>query len=241
MNHSKEIIEKATTQVNVSLYVWGARGQNILEKSNPLEWVRSMESANSGYTKEQNVQRVMKRFAQLKARSIDPILCFDCSGFIFWLFNPLGLEPVRTNAAGLYGKCDKKERADLRPGDLVFHHNGTKIAHVGLYEGAGIVIHSKGRDDGVVRESIDKYKWNRYGRYPGVYDDDPKPTKIGVRANGTVRIRSLPSIEGKKLGTSKDKEVFPYLGTASTGWYKIEYKGQEGYISNKYTTLVEYN
>lgn len=238
MNKSEQIIEAAETQVDRSLYVWGARGQDILTKSDPEAWVRSMETANGGYTRDQNVQRVMKRFVKLKAQGISPILCFDCSGFIFWLLNPLGLEKSRYNAAGLYSRCQKKERAELQADDLVFHHNGTKIAHVGLYIGGNLVVHSKGRDYGVVRENINNYKWNRYGKWPGVYDDEPKPTVLYVRANGTVRIRTLPSTLGKKLGTSEDGDTYPYIGTASTGWYEIEYKDQKAYISNKYTTLV---
>ena len=39
-----------------------------------------------------------------------------------------------------------------------------RMYHVGVYMGDGTVVHAKGRDDGVVRESLAKAGWNRFGR-----------------------------------------------------------------------------
>lgn len=242
MDRSNDVMQQARTQVDVSLYIWGARGQDILTKSNPEDWARSMETENGGYTREQNVQRVMARYEKLRRQGLREILCFDCSGFIFWLFSANELIDTRTNAAGLFRQCLEKRRDELRAGDLVFVHSGQKISHVGIYAGSDRVIHSKGRDVGVVEEAIGKHNWNRYGRWPGIYDDEPQPEpgEKYVKAKGTVHIRTGPGSRYERIGTSKDGEKFPYLGERD-GWYQIRYDPHpEAWISGKakYTEVV---
>jgi len=171
------------------------------------------------------------------------ILCFDCSGFIYWTFKAfVGLISGRRNAATYYSMCKPKERKDLRAGDLVFVHNGSRICHVGLYAGDGQVIHCKGRDVGVVEELISKHGWNRYGRWPKMYDDDPPTPGHGrVLTKGTLNIRTGPGTDYPSIGVSAKKDSFLWLGDdPKTGWHKIEYKGQEAWITgkSKYTEVV---
>ena len=79
-----------------------------------------------------------------------------------------------TTAQGLYNKCTKlNDRTQLMPGDFVFRHNGTKIHHVGVYIGDGMVIETMGRDVGVVKRDINasgSYYWNKYGRYEKLFE-----------------------------------------------------------------------
>lgn len=239
MDRSKEVIERARSQVDRSCYVWGCVGQDLNAQKNVESFVRGKETQGDQAA---NVARVMKRYLKLKGKGFDPILCFDCSGFIYWLFSAFDLIRTRTNAAGLYKQCDDKDRGQLRAGDLVFVHNGSKITHVGLYAGDGNVIHCKGRDVGVVEELISRHGWNRYGRWPGMYDEEPtEPGQVYVLTKGTVKIRTGPSTDYPSIGVSGKKDKFPYLSTdPKTGWYEIEYKGQKAWITGKkkYTEVV---
>lgn len=52
---------------------------------------------------------------------------------------------------------------------LVFRQEEGKMAHVGVYQGDGWVIHAKGHDYGVVREPVDSVKLTHYGIPAGLY------------------------------------------------------------------------
>jgi hypothetical protein len=223
--------------------VWGCEGQDLNAQSNVEAFVRRCETQGDAGTRANNIRRVMQRYNKLKAKGQESILCFDCSGFIYWDFKAfVGLIKGRRTAASYYAQCRSKTREDLRAGDLVFVHNGSRITHVGLYAGDGMVIHCKGRDVGVIEELISKHGWNRYGRWPLMYDDDPVPTEKYVLTKGTLNIRTGPSTEYPIVGVSKRKDKFPWVADdPKTGWHEIEYKGQPAWITGKkkYTEVIQ--
>jgi uncharacterized protein YkwD len=54
-------------------------------------------------------------------------------------------------------------------------------------------------------------------------------------AKSSVNVRDLPSTDGNKLGgLSTNQEVTVTGQCNETSWYRIEYKGSTGYVSNKY-------
>ena len=68
---------------------------------------------------------------------------FDCSGFVYYVLNTLGIKVSRTiNVMYTQGKAVSK--SDLQPGDVVFFQNTYKegLSHVGIYVGGGQFIHS---------------------------------------------------------------------------------------------------
>ena len=68
---------------------------------------------------------------------------FDCSGFVYYVMNSLGIRISRTiNLMYTEGKAVSK--SDLQPGDVVFFQNTYKegLSHVGIYVGGGQFIHS---------------------------------------------------------------------------------------------------
>jgi hypothetical protein len=77
----------------------------------------------------------------------------------------LGLQKSDVSSRGLYSLCEKIEKSELRPGDLVFHHNGVKIVHVGVWANDGNQIECRGRDYGVVCNKRRSGYWNRFGRW----------------------------------------------------------------------------
>jgi cell wall-associated NlpC family hydrolase len=69
---------------------------------------------------------------------------FDCSGLTSWAYRQAGVAIPRTSRAQ-YAALPKVPVADMAPGDLVFYASGPdpgSIHHVGLYAGAGLMIHA---------------------------------------------------------------------------------------------------
>ena len=66
--------------------------------------------------------------------------------------------------------------------------------------------------------------------------DDPRKVKIH---GGNCYVRSAPNKDGKALGVAHDGETYAYGGqTSEDGWHLIEFKGQNGWVSGKYSRLV---
>ena len=142
---------------NGSIYVWGAQGEKEITEG----WIQRRETSKA------NAARAIALWHKRLAAGYKNIRAFDCSGLIVYYLNREGLYKYDMSANGLYGKSVKLKREELRPGDLVFRHNGLKAYHVGVYVGDGKVIEAKGRDDGVVMRDINASGtgyWNRYGR-----------------------------------------------------------------------------
>lgn len=71
----------------------------------------------------------------------------DCSGFVMSVFQEFGYELPRV-AAAQYEQSEKKDIADLEPGDLVFYGSGG-ISHVALYIGDEQIIHASTSATGI--------------------------------------------------------------------------------------------
>lgn len=82
---------------------------------------------------------------------------FDCSGYVRYVFKNFGFDLVHT-AAGQYNTGAAINKADLRPGDLVFFNTGgAGINHSGIYMGNNQFIHSS-TSSGIRIDSLgDKY------------------------------------------------------------------------------------
>ncbi len=84
---------------------------------------------------------------------------FDCSGLVYYCLRKAGSNRGRYNAAG-YSKVSDWTRIDnksgLKRGDLVFYWNNahTKIGHVGIYIGGGLMIDASSSRGKVVKRPI---------------------------------------------------------------------------------------
>jgi hypothetical protein len=67
---------------------------------------------------------------------------FDCSGFVFWVYQQLGITLPRV-AEDQAGVGYPVRRADLMPGDAVFFADSSGyVHHMGIYLGAGRFVHA---------------------------------------------------------------------------------------------------
>ena len=151
------------------IYVWGAQGETDISE----EWIRKKE------TSESNAKRAIALWKKRIAEGMETIAAYDCSGLIMKFLIDEGLYKSDMSSRGLYAAAQKLDRrTQLQPGDLVFRHNGERIHHVGVFVGNGMVIESKGRDDGVVLRLMDasgKSYWNRYGRLDVITGEIKQP------------------------------------------------------------------
>jgi peptidoglycan DL-endopeptidase LytF len=88
---------------------------------------------------------------------------FDCSGFVYYMFNQHGVNMARNTSAGLYTMGTVVDRANLQPGDLVFfavNQPGT-ISHVGFYMDNNQFV-SATSSKGIDIVSMDNIYWKKY-------------------------------------------------------------------------------
>jgi cell wall-associated NlpC family hydrolase len=94
----------------------------------------------------------------------DPATGFDCSGFVRYVFaHAIGMQ-LPTNSASQFLSGLKVNRADMKPGDLVFFHTRGKrgISHVGIYISDGNFIHSPASGESVQISSLDDAYWAKH-------------------------------------------------------------------------------
>lgn len=84
---------------------------------------------------------------------------FDCSGFVYYVFNKVGLSLPRSMADQIRAGTRIKA-AELQPGDLVFFQNTSKrgISHISLYIGNGKIVHAANERTGVLVSDL----WSAY-------------------------------------------------------------------------------
>lgn len=148
------------------IYVWGAEGQE-----NPsYDWIRNSE------TSEDYANRAIALYDKRVAEGRDPVRAFDCSGFVSWCLIQIGLMTGRRDCDGLWGMCDRIDA--VTDGALLFRvdkDDPEDETHVGLYFG-GHQYHSRGRNEGVVKEPYDPEYWVKVGWFKTLVADTPSET-----------------------------------------------------------------
>lgn len=85
---------------------------------------------------------------------------FDCSGYIYYVYNKAGVSVPRTNTTGLDARSYDVSKPQV--GDLVFFKNTYRqgISHVGIYMGNNKFIHAGG--DRVQITSLNDSYWGKH-------------------------------------------------------------------------------
>ena len=88
---------------------------------------------------------------------------FDCSGFVYYMFNQQGVDMARTTSSSLYTMGTAISRSHLQPGDLVFYGVNTPgvVSHVGFYVGNNKFV-SATSSNGIQVVSLDNSYWSKY-------------------------------------------------------------------------------
>ncbi|MFZ5376689.1 MAG: SH3 domain-containing protein [Patescibacteria group bacterium] len=63
-------------------------------------------------------------------------------------------------------------------------------------------------------------------------------TKYYDHSKEVLKVRDSASSSGKELGFAEVGKDFIYLGESDNGWYKIDFNGQEGWVSAQYSKLL---
>lgn len=86
---------------------------------------------------------------------------FDCSGFVMWAYNRVGVELPRTarEQSAVGQKIHKVE--DMRAGDIVAFNHPKRGYHTGIYVGDGKFIHSPRKKSHVKINSLDDPYFNK--------------------------------------------------------------------------------
>ena len=210
-------------QVGRGVYVWGGNGELLDAMDDPNAWIRRHE-ANAA-----DANRAIALYEARRRAGIKEIRAFDCSGLVFWALRTVGVLQKDVSSRGLYALCEPVVKEDLKPGDLVFHHDGKRIVHVGVCDG-NAQIECRGRDEGVVRNARRAGYWNRFGRLRMAEEDDRAFVLV---KGGSVRVRAGDSVQTPCIGIAHRNDRLPYLGTAPSGWYRIDWNGREAYITNR--------
>ncbi len=212
------------SQIGTGVYVWGGNGELLTGMSDPEDWIVRRE------TSEADAKRAIALYRKRKSEGVKEIRAFDCSGLVYWALKTLGAQKTDVSSRGLYALCEPITETELIAGDLVFHHDGKQIVHVGVYAGTD-QIECKGRDDGVVKNKRKPGYWNRFGRLK-VMPERQTAAYIVVKG-GSVRVRQGDSTGTKCIGIAHKGDRFLLLGTAPSGWYRIAYKTGEACITNR--------
>jgi peptidoglycan endopeptidase LytE len=87
-----------------------------------------------------------------------PSVGFDCSGFVYYVYNKVGKSIPRTSAEGYYSRSYFV--SNPQPGDLVFFDNTYKqgVSHMGIYLGNNQFIHAGGEQVQISSLSNSYYK-----------------------------------------------------------------------------------
>lgn len=88
---------------------------------------------------------------------------FDCSGFVYFVFNNCGYNLSRSCTVQAQSGT-AVSRAELQPGDILFFNNTSNgaIGHTGIYIGDGRFIHAANPRRGVVTDTIESGYYNTY-------------------------------------------------------------------------------
>lgn len=157
---------------NGSIYLWGGQGQTLDQLTDSFIDKKETSSSNAKRVKALRDKRVKEGYKSLRA--------YDCSGLGVFMLLGAGEIQHDMSSNGIYAKTERIQRSELRPGDFVFrlYTSGSSKGnayHIGYVVSDLKVIHAKGRDEGVVEETLNQNGnnwWNGYGRSSWV---EPKP------------------------------------------------------------------
>lgn len=173
---------------------------------------------------------------------------YDCAQLVRWAMETVGIKMV-SGATSQWKKTAWQETGtiDSLPKDklcLVYRDDGNGIkGHTGIYLGDGTVVHARGHDYGVVRQTLAQYaRWTHWGIPAGLYDQD-SPEQEEIMDSFEVTGKNL----ALRKGMSTNYEVLVRIPTgtvlqgtkAGAEWVNTTYDGKTGYCMAQYLRSTE--
>lgn len=239
-------------------YVWG--GQHTrLTPENYVEVIEKREAGRGKYPDGTTYAQAAIDFCRAKFDEGATVLyAYDCSGLgCYWLYNLMHLYKCDVNANTMMHRCVALDTPEPpEKGWWCFRLDGKRASHIGYMIDDQYLIEAKGRKYGVVRTKWRENDWDCWG-IPQVFEDEirhpqpepeptPEPTppapaqKVEVIGK-SVNVRDADSTKGRIVFTAHRGDRFAFVGMAPSGWYEIETKKGQGFITSlpKYTRLIE--
>ena len=234
-------------------YLWG--GQHTkLTPENYVRVIERKEAGRGGYPDGTSYAQAVIDFCKKKFDAGAAVLyAYDCSGLgCYWLYNLTHLYKCDVNANTMMGRCLLKSEPPKK-GWWVFRLDGKRASHIGYMIDDTYLIEAKGRKYGVVKTKFRQKDWACWG-IPRVFEEEllpqpepqpeppvPVPAQQVEVVGKSVNVRAADSKKGRILFTAHRGDRFPYLCTAPSGWYEIDTKKGQGFITSlpRYTKLIE--
>ena len=234
-------------------YLWG--GQHTkLTPENYVGIIEKKEADRGGYAGGPSYAKAAIDFCRRKFREGAKVLyAYDCSGLgCYWLCNLTHLFKCDVNANTMMGRCALQEALPQK-GWWVFRlaEGQNRASHIGYMIDDEYLIEAKGRKYGVVKTKFRTKDWHRWG-IPQVFESEltsvpvpqPEPEPVlgqQVEVVGrSVNVRNADSKKGRILFTAHRGDRFPFVAVAPSGWYEIDTKKGQGFITSlaRYTKLI---
>ena len=190
----------------------------------------------------------------------------DCAGLIkgyLWSDTPDSKPKYNAKqdygATAFYANCTKRgtiKTFDRVPGRLIFKGSGSKMSHVGVWDGEKI-IEAKGHAYGVVVSNLDD-KWTHWGQCNLITEDQapapqptpepapaPQPTpapsypqyKVKTNTGVPLRLRAAPNTKSAVLALIPNGTIITVTDTSGS-WARTSYGGHTGWCSMTYLKKV---
>lgn len=164
----KYFMSQSYPEGNGSIYLWGGQGEGLAKLTDEYIEKKETSATNAKRVIALRDARVKEGYKNLKA--------YDCSGLGTAFFLERKEIANDKTAHGIMSLCKMKKRDDLQAGDCVFriYTSGTNKGHayhIGYVISDNKVVHAKGRNYGVVVETLNQNGsdyWNAYGHLPFV-------------------------------------------------------------------------
>ena len=234
-------------------YLWG--GQHTrLTPENYVTVIEKKEADRGGYAGGPSYADAAIDFCKKKfEKGAKALYAYDCSGLgCYWLDNLTHLYRCDVNANTMMNRCELKTELP-RKGWWVFRLNGKRASHIGYMIDDEYLIEAKGRKYGVVKTRFREKDWACWG-IPRVFENEltpapePEPEPGSEPVPGqqvevvgrSVNVRNADSKKGRILFTAHRGDRFPFVAVAPSGWYEIDTKKGQGFITSlaRYTKLI---
>lgn len=152
----------------------------VTSRSSTERKVESVKNENIKETVKESQEKAVEKSNNLKGEELvefakkyigynyayggtTPSKGFDCSGFVYYIYNSCGYSLSRT-CQSQANEGTEVSKQNLIKGDLIFFNNGTngEIGHVGIYIGNGQIVHAANSRRGIVTDTINSGYYNNY-------------------------------------------------------------------------------